>query len=449
MRLNQGRPRTPKTVVALVATLTLGVLFVLAFNDWSVPVDQAQSFWNAVAAFTLLGIASDSAFINISRASIVGISGSVVFVPLLAGVLLFPEPWPMVIAGVTALVVEAFVQRKPGIRVWFNTAQYMLSIGIGGMVYKYLGGHVGGAFEFSFLPFIGLVLTYFALNTGSVSLVVALTSGVPLRETWTRIVGGSLPYDLVASGLAVLLSFLYTHLQLLGLAILVIPLFLLRHMYQETLQKERVNQELLHLMVKAIEARDPYTSGHSLRVSEYAQAIARELGLSAKLLDQISNAALLHDVGKIYEEFAPLLRKEGKLTLDERMVMQKHPLRSAELAATIGEFRGPVEAAIRFHHENYDGSGYPHGLAGRAIPVGARIIMIADTIDAMTTDRPYRKALSFARTMEELRKYSGTQFDPELVEVVARSAAVRRLLGPRVISTEVTDPSQPRRVARV
>jgi HD-GYP domain-containing protein (c-di-GMP phosphodiesterase class II) len=146
-------------------------------------------------------------------------------------------------------------------------------------------------------------------------------------------------------------------------------------------------------------------------------------------VEQTASAALLHDVGKIYEEFAPLLRKEGKLTPDERMLMQRHPARSAELAATSAEFRGPVELAIRHHHENYDGTGYPDGVSGRAIPIAARIIMVADTLDAMTTDRPYRKALSFERTMEEFHKFSGKQFDPVLVDIVASSANLRRLLG--------------------
>src|SRR3989442_5879211 len=182
-------------------------------------------------------------------------------------------------------------------------------------------------------------------------------------------------------------------------------------------------------MVKAIEGRDSYSSCPSRRVSEYATAIARELRLPATDLDGIKRAALLHDVGKIYEEFAPLLRKEGKLTAEERMTMQSHVIRSAELVATAGRLRGSVQAMIRHHHENYDGSGYPDGLAGESIPVGARIIMIADTIDAMTTDRPYRNALSLNRAIEELEKYAGKQFDPDLVKVVANSTGIRRLLG--------------------
>jgi putative nucleotidyltransferase with HDIG domain len=262
-----------------------------------------------------------------------------------------------------------------------------------------------------------------------VALAVSISSGVSVREAWTRIIAGSLLYDFLASSLAVLLAFLYLKSQLLGLAVLVVPLFFVRHMHHMNLQLERVNKELLELMVKAIEARDPYTSGHSLRVCEYARSMARDLALSTKQLDQIESAALLHDVGKIYEEFAPLLRKEGKLTPDERMLMQRHPARSAELAATIGEFRGPVALAIRHHHENYDGSGYPDGLARESIPLASRIIMIADTLDAMTTDRPYRKALTFERVLDELRKFSGKQFDPKLVDLVEHSANLRRLLG--------------------
>src|SRR3989442_12315374 len=125
-------------------------------------------------------------------------------------------------------------------------------------------------------------------------------------------------------------------------------------------------------MVKAIEGRDSYSSCPSRRVSEYATAIARELRLPATDLDGIKRAALLHDVGKIYEEFAPLLRKEGKLTAEERMTMQSHVLRSAQLVATAARLRGPGEAMIRHHHENFDGTGNPKGLSGSKIPAAAR-----------------------------------------------------------------------------
>jgi len=414
-------------IYAFVGAVTIAALWLVLARPWSVPNDTSFTTWNSLVAFAALAMLCDTSFLRISFANI---SSSVAFVPLMTGILLFDHPWPMLIGGATALFVDSFVRKKPPIRIWFNTAQFMLAAGVGAEVYRLLGGRLlTQDFSLNIPAFLGLVVSYFFVNSGSVAIASATSSGVSVREAWNRIIGGSLMYDLFASSLAILLAFLYLRLQLFGLALLVIPLFFVRHMYQMNLQLERVNKELLELMVKAIEARDPYTSGHSLRVSEYARSIARDLGLSTKQVDQVESTALLHDVGKIYEEFAPLLRKEGKLTPDERMLMQRHPSRSAELASTIGEFRGAVALAIRHHHENYDGSGYPDGLAGEAIPLAARIIMIADTIDAMTTDRPYRKALTFERTMEELKKFAGKQFDPRLVELVANSANLRRLLG--------------------
>jgi len=349
----------------------------------------------------------------------------------------------MIMSGLTAVIVHGFLLRKTLLRLLFNVEQYMLAVGLGGIAYRALGGVVGvDAFSFRLAPFGGLVLTFFIVNQLSVSLAVAATTGVSVRESLARILGGSLLYDLVSTSLAVLLSFLYVRLEFLGLGILAVGLFFVRHMYHMNLQVEQANRELLELMVKAIEARDPYTSGHSVRVAEYARSIARELGLPPKHVDQIATAALLHDVGKIHEDFAPLLRKEGKLTPEERILMQAHPVRSAELAGTIAEFRGRVQSDIRNHHEHYDGSGYPDALAGNDIPVGARIIMIADTLDAMTTDRPYRKALTPIRALEELSNYSGNQFDPKLVELVQKSPNIRRLLG-APISDVVRGPIRP------
>src|SRR5207237_10029700 len=174
----------------------------------------------------------------------------------------------------------------------------------------------------------------------------------------------------VSGTLGVRVVCLCANVELLGRAILIFRLFLVRQVYQMNQQLQEELEEKLELMVKAMEARDPYTSGHSRRVSEYALAIARELRLPARDLDGIKRAALLHDVGKIYEEFAPLLRKEGKLTAEEMMTMQTHVTRSAQLVATATRLRGDVEAMIRHHHENFDGPGYPEGLAGDQIPMG-------------------------------------------------------------------------------
>jgi HD-GYP domain-containing protein (c-di-GMP phosphodiesterase class II) len=183
-------------------------------------------------------------------------------------------------------------------------------------------------------------------------------------------------------------------------------------------------------------------------VSEVSRLIALELGLSVREVEQVETAALLHDVGKIHEEFAPLLRKEARLTPEETALMQTHSTRSAELVGIITKFHGSVQESVRHHHERWDGQGYPSGLTGKSIPLGARIILICDTIDAMTTDRPYRKRLGLDVVIAELQKCRGTQFDPDLVDLVIGSVAIRRMIAG---NTAIADPAgqQPQRSRRV
>ena len=180
-------------------------------------------------------------------------------------------------------------------------------------------------------------------------------------------------------------------------------------------------------MVKAIEARDPYTSGHSVRVSELSRAIAVELGLPAKEIEQVETAALLHDVGKIHEEFAPLLRKEGRLTEEETALMQTHSTRSAELVGIISKFRGFIQDSVRHHHERWDGQGYPWAFGQEHSPC---LTHHPDFRHDRCDDdrRPYRKRLGLEVVVAELQKCKGTQFDPELVDVTISSVAVRRLI---------------------
>jgi HD-GYP domain-containing protein (c-di-GMP phosphodiesterase class II) len=235
----------------------------------------------------------------------------------------------------------------------------------------------------------------------------------------------------------------------LGLLGVIVPVVAVRHVYGLYHQLEDSGQELLQVMVKAIEARDPYTSGHSVRVSEMSRAIAVELGLAAREIEQVETAALLHDVGKIHEEFAPLLRKEGRLTPEETALMQTHSSRSAELVGIISKFKGFIQDSVRHHHERWDGQGYPAGLSGKTIPLASRIILISDTIDAMTTDRPYRKRLPLEVVIAELQKCKATQFDPELVDVAVSSVAVRRLIAGTVPASFEADraPNRSRRVS--
>jgi HD-GYP domain-containing protein (c-di-GMP phosphodiesterase class II) len=168
----------------------------------------------------------------------------------------------------------------------------------------------------------------------------------------------------------------------------------------------------------ALEAKDAYTEGHSSRVSEYSRGIAHELGLEAELMRISEIAGLLHDIGKIgiHEN---ILTKPGKLTDDEYAWIKNHPLYGDKIIAPI-QFLRDVRDGIRYHHERFDGRGFPEGRKGEDLPLIARIISVADTFDAMTTDRPYRKALPLSDALDELRMHSGTQFDQSVVEAFTR-----------------------------
>ena len=409
---------------------------------WEITAPDPQRMWNAVAAFAVLGFFAEASYLRL-RVGSGETNASVAFIRQLASILLLDTGWVLSIAALAELSVEYAVRKKPPVKIVFNVSQLVVSLYLAAWLYHRLGGtsslsliavpeaHIT-EFHLAPVPIVAAVAGYFILNNLAVTSVVALSDQLTFHHAWQRIAGPSLFYDVFSSALAPLLALLYVNFQLWGILMLVLPLFFVRHIYQVNMQLEQVNRDLLELMVKAIEARDQYTSGHSLRVSRIAGQLARERGLAAKAVDQITTAALLHDVGKIHEDFAPLLRKEAKLDGTEKALMQTHPSRSAELVATISAFRGPIEEAVRHHHENFDGSGYPLGLSGEAIPIGARVIMLADTMDAMTTDRPYRKALSYERVVEELRRYSGLQFDPLLVEVAIRSAPIRLMIATRL-----------------
>ncbi|HEU4636314.1 MAG TPA: HD-GYP domain-containing protein [Edaphobacter sp.] len=417
--------------------------------------------WWPIATFVLVAILLESLNTQLRLSA----KGSTSFIMHMSAALLFGAWWGAAIAALSTLLGQ-IVRENPPIKVIFNVSQRILAVALASLVYQALGGQLppsylsggGGLDSYVVQRDLGLFFvfatTYFLANAGAVDGAIVLSSGRSFREVWNLNTRGVLVYDLAASGIAVLVAWLYTRFDIwigfgsLGLIGVIVPIIAVRHVYGLYRQLEASGQELLQVMVKAIEARDPYTSGHSVRVSELSRAIAVELGLSAKEIEQIETAALLHDVGKIHEEFAPLLRKEGRLTPEETAIMQTHSSRSAELVGIISKFRGFIQDSVRHHHERWDGQGYPDGLSGRSIPLGSRIILISDTIDAMTTDRPYRKRLPLEVVIAELQKCKSTQFDPAVVEVTVSSVAVRRLIaGAPAASRESEGVPRSRRVS--
>ena len=169
---------------------------------------------------------------------------------------------------------------------------------------------------------------------------------------------------------------------------------------------------MLTSLTSAIEARDPYTRGHSLRVTTLAEAVARWLGWSESRLETLRVGGALHDVGKLTVP-ARILSKPGPLTLEELAAIRTHPTAGARLIEPIHSVRSALPYVLH-HHERWDGDGYPHGLGGIAIPVEARVLAVADAFDAMTSGRPYRQAMSEPDALREVERCAGCQFDPEI-----------------------------------
>ncbi len=204
-----------------------------------------------------------------------------------------------------------------------------------------------------------------------------------------------------------------------------IPILIERNLTRHTLESSRTRdlqeevqrsyRATLEALLTALDTRDTETEGHSERVAGYTMLIAYQLGLPDEELPHIERGALLHDIGKIGVP-DHILYKPGPLTPDEWEIMKQHPVIGYKMCMKVEMLR-PAAPIVLHHHERWDGKGYPYGLSGEEIPLGARIFAIADTLDAMTSDRPYRKALSFAQAREEIERCAGSQFDPELVRV--------------------------------
>jgi putative nucleotidyltransferase with HDIG domain len=189
---------------------------------------------------------------------------------------------------------------------------------------------------------------------------------------------------------------------------------------------QRSFQETIQALVKALEAKDVYTRGHSERVTQFARFLAEDLGLSDYEVEKVTQAALLHDIGKIGMKLE-VLHKPGKLTGEETRMFRNHPLLGRQILESVTALK-EIAPYVYYHHERWDGGGYPEGKKGEEIPVGARILNIADSFTCMTENRPYRKALSIEEAAKELLRCSGTQFDPVFVDVFLKGLKKRRII---------------------
>ena len=394
--------------------------FAMAFSHWhsSDPVKFACYLIAALLASSL-------------KVSLPGVEGtmSVNFLFTLLGILELSLPETLLI-GLAATVGQFYwrpARQLKLVQLVFNLSQVTVSSALAYGAYKLVVIyvlHVPGP-----LALLVAAITHFALNTGAMSTIIGLTEEKPIAKVWTEIYLWSFPYYIVGAAAAGLVHFLNAHIGWQSSLLVLPPIYLMYRSYRlylgkletEKLHAEQVSS--LHLrtieaLALAIEAKDETTGEHLQRVRVYAMELAKDLGLSEDETEALRAASVLHDIGKLAVP-EHIISKPGKLTPEEFEKMKIHPIVGAEILEQV-HFPYPVVPIVRAHHEKWDGSGYPNGLAGEAIPIGARILSAVDCLDALASDRQYRKALPLHEAMAKVAADAGKAFDPQVVKILRR-----------------------------
>src|SRR6476469_6375834 len=328
-----------------------------------------------------------------------------------------------------AILVQCFYRDRPSpLQVTFNLSASAIAIAVAHNVYHLA---LSEARVKSHPLLLGLAaITYFGANTGSIAAVIALTEHKSIRKIWVECYFWSFPYYLVGAAFAGMIGWFNREFGW-ETSLLIVPIIYLIYrsyrLYLGKLEDEKRHVEemaTLHLrtieaLALAIEAKDHTTHDHLQRVRVYAIEVAKELHVTADEMEALHAAALLHDIGKLAVP-EHIISKPGRLTPEEFEKMKIHPVVGAEILERV-HFPYPVVPIVRAHHERWDGTGYPDGLRGEEIPIGARILSAVDCLDALATDRQYRKALPLDDAMQWVADQAGKAFDPRVVSLLKSS----------------------------
>ena len=339
----------------------------------------------------------------------------------------FPETLLIGLAGTLGQFYWRPTRQLKPVQLIFNVSQVTLSSAAAYGAYQLVATkilHAPGP-----LALVAAGVTHFACNTTALSTIIGLTENKSIRKVWGESHLWLLPYYMVGAAAAGLVHFLNGHIGWQSSLLVLPPIYLLYRSYRlylgklEAEKKHAQQVSSLHLrtieaLALAIEAKDETTGEHLQRVRVYAMELAKELGLSDDEKEALQAASVLHDIGKLAVP-EHIISKPGKLTPEEFEKMKIHPIVGAEILEQV-HFPYPVVPIVRAHHEKWDGSGYPNGLAGENIPIGARILAAVDCLDALASDRQYRKALPLDQAMAKVASEAGTSFDPEIVAILQR-----------------------------
>ncbi len=406
--------------------LTGSALFAYLMRDF--PVEKLPD----IGLFIAFIIVADTAQISLPRggASIYASS------PIdLAAIILFGPSATAFMEAVSTLLSEVFIQRRPPVKIAFNVPLLVMTVGVAGIVYESFGPRWTDITSPRFLlPLFLCGIVYYAVNTFSISTVIGLSDGRNPLQIWKQNYMWTFFHILSFLPVGAIIALIYTGYGMWTMALFIIPLFLARYSFQLYVEMKEAHINTVAALSSAIDANDPFTHGHSYRVSRYALRLGKAMNLSSKDLEILEYSALLHDIGKIAIQHDVLL-KVGKLSEEEKRTLRQHPSIGADIVENL-KFLKEAAVIVRHHHEQPDGKGYPDGLRGDEIPIGSRILLVADAFDAMTSDRPYRKGLPMEKVVEQFELYKGKQFDLQISNLFL--AMLRRGEFPLIVESDPT-----------
>jgi putative nucleotidyltransferase with HDIG domain len=346
-----------------------------------------------------------------------GIVASTTTAPLIAAIFDSALPNPFAICWIALIGTLELRDLRRQLPLWgtpYNRMAYLLSGYAAYLAVQFTNDGVRPADPFGIVAQIVVAgLAFSFVNMLLAVSVASLRTNTPFARVWSLSIANVLSGLVALVPLGWLMAEIAVKVGLWAVALFFVPLYLARFAFSKYAETRELFFGTVSALSQAIDAKDGFTRGHADRVSRIAGAIAHELGLPERQVEQIELAGLLHDIGKIGVEDR-ILMKPQRLDEDEQELMRRHPIYGASILKPSAALR-PLVPIVLHHHENYDGSGYPDGLKGEEIPVGSRIMIVADAYEAMTSDRIYRKAIGHERAMEQLNRFKGLQFDPTIV----------------------------------
>jgi hypothetical protein len=409
------RRRVRLDVTRLIAVLVSAALASLLLPQPAWAALRQDWVW-AFVVLTVISIVLEFFAVELPHGGVV----SVATMSHVATILLVPPPFAALSVG-AAILVEEVAHRRPLPRIAFNTSSYVLTVSLACFAVGPFGDLrtlVAGREHLGLVTVVVVVcLVYYLVNDTLTNAIMAVATGRPLAYL-LRQNGRSTFLAEAGAGMVGVVFALIWIVEPLWTALLVVPGAVITRALQYIRQLERETRSAVRSLAEVVDHRDASTFHHSERVAVYAVEVAHELELDEGLVGLIQQAAAVHDLGKIGIPDRILL-KSGPLTSEERTAMWLHTEIGARILSQFHLFRSGADIVLH-HHEAFDGSGYPGRLAGSAIPMGARVVAVADAFDAMTSDRPYRAALSVAEAIDRLRSGAAHQWDPVVVDALIR-----------------------------